>query len=124
MEVLLDSSFILACLEKRIDFLEQLKLLGFKIVVPKEVFEELKDLKEKGRVSREKKSLVSIALDMLEDNKSVKKKKLGEKTVDLGLIKQGREGIFIASLDSSVKKEARNRVVIADSKKSVLVERD
>ncbi len=118
MEVLLDTSFILSCIRKRIDFLSQLKDLGFKVVVPREVLEELKDLRKSGRESREDRTAIAVALKMFELNK-VKKTGLGSGGVDSGLIEKGKKGIYIATLDAAIKRSVPNKIVIFDSKKSV-----
>ena len=43
MEVLLDTNFIISSLLKKIDFLGELEGMGFKIILPREVLQELKD---------------------------------------------------------------------------------
>ena len=47
MEAVLDTNFIVSCVKKKIDFISELENLGFKIVLPKEIFQELKDLRFK-----------------------------------------------------------------------------
>ena len=122
MEVLLDTSFIVSCIRKKIDFISQLEELGFKIIFPKEVLEELKDLKNSPEESRADRESINLALRMFED-KDVKKMKLGSRTTDEGLIHKGKEGYYIATLDSSIKRLVPNKVVIFDAQKSVGVER-
>lgn len=123
MEVILDTNFIISCILKRIDFIEQLTEKGFRIVVPREVIEELKDLRLSNRVSHEERVAINVALELLE-KKEIKKIKLGKMRVDDGLIKKGKEGIYIATLDAVIKRQVPNRIVILDSKKEVGVERD
>ena len=53
MEVILDTSFILSCMRKRIDFLSQLEEQGFMVKIPKEVIQELKDLHSRSKTSEE-----------------------------------------------------------------------
>ena len=65
MEVILDSSFIVSAMLARIDFLSQLEEKGFKVLVPKEVIEELKDLKLKRGQSHEVRSSIDAALDII-----------------------------------------------------------
>jgi rRNA-processing protein FCF1 len=123
MEVLLDTNFIISCVRKRIDFLEELSGMGFKPKVPREVLQEMKDLKKEGKTSYGERVAIDIAFDMLEKAK-VKKIKVGGKNVDLGLIAKGQSGIYIATLDRGIKREIPNRVVIENTKKSLRVERD
>ncbi|RMD67413.1 hypothetical protein D6817_01705 [Candidatus Pacearchaeota archaeon] len=123
MEAILDTNFILHCLMKGIDFLSELREMGFVPVVPREVLQELKDLRSKDKVSHKERTAISLALEML-SSKEVKKIKLGEKSVDEGLIKKGREGVHIATLDREIKAKVPNKIVIRSAKKRLEVERD
>jgi len=124
MEAFLDTNFIISCMKKKIDFISQLENLGFKIAIPREVLHELKDLRLK--VKREEKIAIDLALKMVENNGKIKKSGLSEtESVDKQLIKIGREqGVYIASLDSEVKRNVPNRVVISNSGNKLIVERD
>ena len=122
MEVILDTNFIISCVLKRIDFLDELAVMGFKPVVPREVIEELKDLKKERKTSHEERVAIDVAFEMFEKQK-VKKMKLGGLHVDDGLISRGKEGIYIASLDRGVKREVPNRIVISDAGNKLRVER-
>ena len=104
MQVILDSSFIISCVRDRIDFVNQLKDQGFVAVVPREVLQEMKDLRISNRSSREDRLAIDVALEMIEKNK-VKKTTLGEGKIDDFLIKKGQEGSFIATLDNGIKKK-------------------
>lgn len=121
MEVILDTNFIISCIRNRIDFLNELKNLGFKIIVPREIFDELKDLRKNS--SHEDKVAVEVALSLFEKNKNIKKTRLGAKNVDEGLIEMGKKGAYIATLDSYIKRSVKNKVVISSSKNGILVER-
>ena len=66
MKIILDTNFIISCILKRIDFIEQLTEKGFRIVVPREVIEELKDLRLSNRVSHEERVAINVALELLE----------------------------------------------------------
>ena len=122
MEAILDSSFIISCVRKRIDFLEELKNMGFTAVVPREVFQEIKDLRSRNKSSREDRTAIDIAMEMIEKGK-VKKVGLGEMRVDDALIKKGKEGIYIATLDRAIKRAVPNKIVILDAKNSLGIER-
>jgi rRNA-processing protein FCF1 len=123
MEVILDSSFIISCMLARIDFLSDLEEKGFRVVVPREVTQELKDLKIKKGQSHNVRTAVDAVLEMIEQRK-VKKMSLGGGKVDDSLIKIGKEGTYIATLDRVIKREVPNRVVILAGKKGIGVERD
>jgi|TARA_Y100000310_G_C20659652_1_gene803997 rRNA-processing protein FCF1 len=115
MEVLLDSSFIISCIRKRIDFLDQLKEQGFKPIVPREVLQEMKDLYKNKKSSQDDRIAINVANEMVQTRK-VKKMKLGGKNVDEGLIEKGNEGYFIATLDRAIKHSIPNKIVINSSK--------
>ena len=118
MEVLLDSSFIISCIRKRIDFLAQLEEQGFKVKVPKEVMQELKDLRKKSKTSHDDRIAIDVAMDLFR-NRKVKKMSVGGKNVDEGLISKGQGGIYIATLDGGIKNKIPNKIVIQSSKGTV-----
>jgi len=121
MEAILDSSFILSCMKRKIDFLDELEIKGFKAVIPREVLQELKDLRLK--VGRDEKTAIDVALDIIEKRK-VKKMSFGGGKVDEHLIKMGQKGVYIASLDSAVKRAVPNKILISNSGNSLIVERE
>ena len=123
MEVILDTSFIISCLKKKIDFMKDLKELGFKIIVPREVIQELKDLNQRSGQPREEKAAIGVALEIF-SSKDVNKVGFGEGKVDEILIKKGIEGAYIATLDRGIKRKIKNRVVIIDAKNSIGIERE
>ena len=120
MEVLLDSSFIISCIKRKIDFIQNLNEMGFNPVVPREVLQELKDLKHKS--PQEERKAIDIAILLFEKRK-IKKSKVGGNTVDEGLISKGKNGIHIATLDRVIKREVPNKIVINNSKNSLEIER-
>ena len=121
MQVILDSSFIISCVRERIDFLSQLQEQGFNPIVPREVLQEMKDLRIRNGTSHDDRMAIDVAFDLLEKGK-VKKTSLGTGKVDDWLIKRGQEGIFIATLDTGIKKRVPKRVVIFKAQNRVGVE--
>jgi len=121
MEAVLDSNFVISCMKQKIDFMEELEALGFRVVLPREVFQELKDLRLK--LPLEDKNAIDIALKLISSGK-IKKQTLGKGTVDEGLIALGKKGAYIATLDSAIKRSVPNRIVIKNSKKGLEVERN
>jgi rRNA-processing protein FCF1 len=121
MEAILDTNFIISCLRKRIDFQEELAKLGFIPLIPREVMQELKDLKNK-KISREDKIAIDIALELMQ-KKKIKKISLGQGKVDEELIKKGKSGVYIATLDAAVKRSIPNKIVISSAQNTLLVER-
>ncbi len=116
MEVILDTNFIISCIRKRIDFLEQLQEQGFTVKVPLEVFQEMKDLRL--NVKHDERTAIDVALSLFEGRK-VKKIKLGHNKVDVGLIAKGKQGVYIATLDREIKRSVPNVVVIFDAQNRV-----
>jgi rRNA-processing protein FCF1 len=123
MEVILDSSFVISCVRGRIDFLDKLKEMGFTPKVPREVLQEMKDLRNSDRVKREEKVMIDVAIELL-SKKDVKKIPFGTGKVDDKLIQMGKKGTFIATLDREIKRSVPNRVVISSAKNDLVVERD
>lgn len=123
MEAILDTNFIISCLRRKIDFIGRLREEGFSVKVPREVLQELKDLKKKGNGSRENRFIIDMALKMFDNNKEISKVGFGQGTVDEGLIKMGKKGVYIATLDAAVKRAVPNKIVISDAKNDIVVER-
>ena len=122
MEVILDSSFIISCVRDRIDFLTQLEEQGFKIVVPREVMQEMKDLRMRQGSSRNDRIAIDVALEMIENSKKIKKVGIGQGKVDDALIFKGKAGAYIATLDKEIKRQVPNRVVIFSAQGKVGIE--
>lgn len=119
VEVILDTSFIVSCIKKNIDFLAQLEEQGFEVRLPNEVLEELKDLRLK--TGREERLAIDVALELFHKS-NIRKIKLGKKKVDDGLIDKAAQGYYIATLDKVIKRSVQHRVVIFDAQKRVGVE--
>ncbi|MEK6889049.1 MAG: PIN domain-containing protein [Nanoarchaeota archaeon] len=120
MEAVLDANFIISCMKRKIDFIDALESAGFKIAVPREVIQELKDLKN--NVRHDDRVAIDTAFSLLEGEK-VKKIKLGQGRVDERLIGLGRRGAYIATLDSAIKRAVPNRIIINNAKNAIFVER-
>lgn len=97
--------------------------LGFKVKVPREVLQELKDLRNRNKTSHQERSMIDVALEMLE-KKGVNKVSFGGGRVDVGLIEKGKQGVYIATLDNGIKREIPNKIIINNSKKGLEVVRD
>jgi len=123
MEIILDANFIISCVRKKIDFVSALEEKGFKIVVPREVLQEMKDLKKKNGESHLDREAIEIAFEMIERNK-LKKMSLGSGKVDDKLIEIGKKGIYIATLDNGIKRNIPNKIVINNSTKGIEIVRD
>lgn len=121
MEAILDTNFIITCIKEGIDFIDQLKVNGFRIIVPKEVVDEIKDLRKDG--SRSDRQSALIALEIIEHSK-LEKTSLTKRSVDEGLIERGKKGAYIATLDAAIRRIVPNKIIISRTKKSIEIERE
>tara|TARA_Y100000310_G_C20499256_1_gene723107 strand:+ start:536 stop:919 length:384 start_codon:yes stop_codon:yes gene_type:complete len=122
-KVILDTNFILSCVKQKIDFLEDIKLMGMEILIPKQVINELKIIsKSKKKLHFREQS--ELALKLLEKNrKSWVKKDLSNygKNTDKGIINFGNKNksIIIATLDKELKNKIKNQKLVIRGKKNL-----
>lgn len=107
-QVLLDTNFILTCINQKIDFFEEFYLAGIQVIIPKEVIGELKKLK---KIS---------ALKLLEKN-NYKMIELGGKNVDNAIVNFAKENldVIIATLDREIRKKIKNKKTSIRGKKRI-----
>ena len=107
---LLDTNFILTCIKQKIDFFEELKFMGFEVIIPDKVIDELKKLKQ------------TSALKLLEKNK-FKEIILAEKNTDNSIINYANKNpeILVATLDKELNNKLKNRKIIIRVKKKLEV---
>lgn len=111
IQVILDTNFIITCVKQKIDFFEELKLIGLKIFIPKQVIRELESMSTCNDNAQ-------LALKLLEKN-SFEELDLKEKNVDKGLIKfaEKNKDVYIGTLDRELKKKIINSKVVIREKK-------
>ena len=109
-QVILDSSFILTCIKQKIDFFEEIELMGIQIIIPKQVINELKGLKAK------------LALRLLDKHK-FKKIDLKTKNTDAGIKNYAdkNKNVIIATLDKELKNKIKNKKLIIRGKKKLMM---
>lgn len=115
----LDTNFILTCVKEKIDFIEKLQFMGFKLAVPLQVVEELEKLsRRKGGVGPR----AVFALKMVNAN-DIKVIDIRTRKVDLGLIKYSKEneGVAIATIDLVLRRKIRGSKIVIRNKKSLEV---
>ncbi len=102
-EAILDTNFILTCVKQKIDFFHDLELGGIKILIPKQVIKEIKN------IASSKKKLhfredAKLALKILDKN-NFKQVNLKVGYVDKALIQFAQENkkIIVATLDKEIK---------------------
>jgi rRNA-processing protein FCF1 len=123
MEAILDTNFIISCIRNKIDFISQLEEEGFKVILPREVMRELKDIKRRTGESHYDKSSIELALQIFEKSK-IRKMALGNNKVDEMLVRMGVAGAYIATLDKAILNKIQNRIIINSSARKIMVERD
>lgn len=120
MKAILDTNFVIACVRRKIDFISELEKQGFRVIVPREVMEEMKDIRKD--VVPDERIAIDIALEMIEKGK-VEKMKLPKGKVDEELIRLGKSGDYIATLDAAIRNIVPNRIGISNASNSISVER-
>jgi rRNA-processing protein FCF1 len=95
-------------MKQKIDFFEEIHLMGIQILIPEEVRNELIKLKR------------DSALRLFEKNK-FKEIYLGGKIVDNSIIKYAKENpeVIIATLDRGIQNKIRNKKMIIRGKKKL-----
>ena len=116
--VVLDTNFILSCVRKKIDFFNEIKFLGLKIIIPIQVIKELENLTSKGKAKFRDEAKLSLAL--LKKN-SFEKVDLKIKNVDNGIVKFAKEheDYIIATLDKEIQKKIKNNKLIIRGEKKL-----
>ena len=113
-QTILDTNFILSCVKNKIDFFEEIKFMGLQIIIPVQVINEIKRLKNRNS---------GLAIKILEKN-SFKKIDLGKGHVDKRIIKFAKQNpqAVIATLDRELKKKVKNnKMVIRGTKKLEII---
>ncbi len=111
-EVILDTNFIITCIKQKIDFFEELKFMGFRIVIPKQVIDELEKLKR------------NFELKVLEANRdSFKLIRFKKGYVDKGMIEYSKKNpkAIVATLDRDLKSKIKNPIMVIRGKKQLEV---
>ena len=116
-KILLDTNFIITCVKQKIDFFSEITSMGLSILIPKQVFSELRRLSEKNENAK-------LSLKILSSKKKlfriVDLQKYG-KITDKRIINfsEKNPGMVIATLDKGIKKKTINRKMIIRMKKKL-----
>lgn len=118
-KVLLDTNFIISCARQRIDFFEQIPLMGLEILIPEQVVRELK-LLSKSRDGALVREGADLALKLLNRNKFTSVK-LRRNDVDKGIIELAEKEpeLIIATLDKELKEKVKNQKMIIVGRKKL-----
>jgi len=110
-QVILDTSFILSAIEKRIDIFEE--LLEYKILIPNQVLIEVKGILKSNPIAK-------TAMKILKKNK-FKTIDLKTKNTDAGIIKYSKQNpmAIIATLDRNIQRLIKNKKLVIRGKKKL-----
>jgi len=116
----LDTSFILSCIRKKIDFFEKIPLMGMRIIIPLQVMDEIKKFSRQGRGSLKKDAKLTL---MILENQDFKRVDLYNRVVDDGMIRLANENenYIIATLDREIKSRTKNQNLIIRGDKELEV---
>ena len=121
-QVVLDTNFILTCVKQKIDFFNEIRFMGFDVIIPEEVLSEIKKVADSGKKLHLRNN-AKLTLKILEKNK-FKKVQLKTKNVDKGLLKiaEKNKNVIIATFDRDVKRKIKKpKLVIREKKKLEII---
>lgn len=118
-KVILDTNFILNAIHNKLDFFEELTLKGHRVIIPIEVIEEIKRLRD-GTKALKFREDADFALRLIksEEHDEVK---IGGRYVDVGLrnyLKKNPD-VVLGTMDKELKKSVTNRKIIIRNKKKL-----
>lgn len=130
MKIILDTNFLIYCVKEKLDYIEELSNMlneNYELIVPEQVIEEIKKLKNDKlkKVSGKDKMAADLALQLLEKNfndKKIKKIKPEGKTVDevlIALAKQDKKNI-VCTLDREMR-HLLGRVILINKRKRLIL---
>jgi len=111
-KVLLDTNFILYCIANKVDFHEELLMKGHRVLISKEVVEEIKRLRDGSKALRFKEQ-ANLALKLIASQDYEEVSTPG-KYVDKGIKKYCEENpqVVLATNDKALKKSVSNRKMV------------
>ena len=121
-QILLDTNFIITCIKQKIDFFENLKLMGAQVLIPKQVISEI-DMIANSTKKLHFREDAKLSLVLLKQN-SFKKIDLGLQDVDKGIKRFANQNpkVIVATLDKELKDNIQNpKLVIRQKKKLEIV---
>ena len=120
-QTLLDTSFILSCINEKLDFFEELFLMGIQIIIPNLVIQEIKKI-IKSEKKMKTKNNAKLALKIIQKNK-FKKITLEKKHTDNALVEflNKNKKIILATTDKELKKRVTNEILVIRGKKKLKI---
>ncbi len=126
-KILLDTSFILSCVEKKIDFFTELHNDGFEIIIPKQVIIELEKIslptsthsktsKEKENSALSLRIILNNVFDKIDLRQNILSSKKSVDDLIIDFVKSNPD-IYLATLDKGLQRRADNKKIIIKGKK-------
>lgn len=109
-QIILDTSFILTAVKQKVDFFEKIEYEGFKVLIPQQVFRELRGLG------------ANLAQKIIEQNK-FKLLKIDGKDADEAIINFTKKNptAIVATMDQELSKKIKNPKMIIRQLKRIEV---
>lgn len=114
-QILLDTNFLIHCVQQKIDFFEYAELNGFEVLIPEEGLVELEKLAHSKKVNIEKAAkLVQKLISKHEFNLV----RINSVYVDRGIISylKDKPKIILATLDRDLQNKVKNPILIIREK--------
>lgn len=118
-KVVVDTNFFLECVRNKVDLFEELLHRGDRVLIPKEVIEEIKRLRDSSKALKFKEEAdVALKLIKSEDYDEIS---APGRYVDIGLKKFCSENpdVVLATMDKELKKAVNNRKLVLRNKKKL-----
>lgn len=126
MKIILDTNFLIYCAKNKLDYVEEINNLiidKYELVVPMQVVDELKKLRDDKfkKVSGKDKDACNLALQLLKVN-NVKDVRVEGKTVDEGIINLSKEDSknVVCTLDREMRRILERVILINRGKRLML----
>ena len=124
--ILLDTNFIIACVNQKIDILEGIKRLFYlyDIIIPKQVMNELRKISDDDSAKREDGEGAMVAIEILKSKRinGIKFPDLNEENTDKAIVEfaEKNKNVVVATLDRELKEALKDKakiLTIRDKKK-------
>ncbi len=115
--IILDSSFIISAVKKKIDIFYELQEYP-EILVPEQVIQEIFRISQSKQSAKDKQA-ATLAMKIIEvESLKFKKIDLGKGHTDDLIVKYAEKNpeIFVATLDKEIKSKLKERVIVIKSK--------
>lgn len=118
-KAILDTNFILTCVKQKIDFLDEIGLMGMDVLIPEEVLKEIRKIISSGKKLHFRED-AKLALKILNKNK-FKKIRLDTEDVDKGLVNfaEKNKDVIVATLDRELKEKIKKPKLVIRGKKKL-----